>query len=400
MNDQIQIISLKTPKEIEREFLRIGVDSGGVEKMLPKSQYLLIKLKNIPTVVSNILKQEILSKNGEAAVHRNVINFKIEKSDIMLMATIAVLRNFLNGLNGHYFGIPQLKSDIEKALQNYLSHPESWVIRDKRFEWGSKTFIMGILNTTPDSFSDGGDFYDTDKAIEHGIKMAEEGADIIDIGGESTRPGSDPVTLEDELKRVIPVIEGIRKQKNIPISIDSYKPETVSAALAAGADIINDISGGSSDEIIKISLETEAPLIMMHMKGTPKNMQNDPAYENLMDELIQFFHERITNAKGKGLQKICIDPGIGFGKRVEDNLEIIKRLDEFRVFGYPVLIGPSRKSFIGKILGGEPKDRLEGTAAAVAVSVYNNADIIRVHDVEFMQKVIRMTEAIKKDWIK
>ncbi|HDS09637.1 MAG TPA: dihydropteroate synthase [Firmicutes bacterium] len=400
MSSRVQVLSLRTAEEIGREFRRIGVDSGGIEKMLPKSRFLLIKLKNIPTVVSNILKQEILSKAGEAAVHRSVITFKTEGSDILLMGTFTVLKNFLNGLTGHYFGIPEIKSDIEKALERYTREREPWVIREKTFDWDSRTFIMGILNITPDSFSDGGDFFNRAKAIEQGLQMFKAGADLIDIGGESTRPGSDPVTLDEELDRVIPVITGIRKQSSVPISIDSYKPAVVTEALKAGADIINDITGGSSEEILKIASEAGVPLIIMHMKGTPKNMQNDPVYENLMDELIKFFHDRVEAAESLGLTKLCIDPGIGFGKRIEDNLEIIKRLDEFRIFGYPVLIGPSRKSFIGKILGGEPKERLEGTAAAVSVSVYNNADIIRVHDVNFMAKVIKMTDAIKKDWVK
>ncbi|MCK4666263.1 dihydropteroate synthase [Candidatus Dependentiae bacterium] len=395
MKNRIQILSLGSANEIEREFSRIGVDAGGIEKMLPKSKFLLIKIKDLDPVICNILKQEILSKNGEAAVHRNVINLKVEKSDVLLMSTERVMKEFLRGLKGHYFGIPQLMEDINSTLEKYSSHPKPWKIRNSEFAWGEKTFIMGILNVTPDSFSDGGKFLNLEDAVNQAFKMIEEGADIIDIGGESSRPGSDPVSEDEEINRVIPIIKKIREKSDIPISIDTYKPKTAEAAINAGADIINDITGGINPELLNTANKFNLPIILMHMKGTPKNMQREPYYENLMDELIEFFYKQIKNVKAAGIEKVIIDPGIGFGKRLEDNLEIIRRLKEFKIFGTPILIGPSRKSFIGTVLGGETDERMEGTLAAVAISTLNGGDIIRVHDVKEMKKVILMTNAIK-----
>ncbi len=395
MKNRIQILSLGSANEIEKEFTGIGVDAGGIEKMLPKSKFMLIKIKDLDPVICNILKQEILSKNGEAAVHKNVINLKVDKSDVLLMATERVMSEFLRGLKGHSFGIPQLMKDINSTLVKYSSHPKPWKIRNSEFDWGEKTFVMGILNVTPDSFSDGGKFFKPEDAVNQAFKIIEEGADIIDIGGESSRPGSEPVSEDEEINRVIPIIKKIREESDIPISIDTYKPKTAEAAINTGADIINDITGGTNPELLNIAGKFNLPIILMHMQGTPKNMQKEPYYENLMDELIEFFYNQIKNVIDAGIEKVIIDPGIGFGKRLEDNLEIIRRLKEFKIFGLPILIGPSRKSFIGTVLGGDSDERMEGTSAAVAISTLNGGNIIRVHDVKEMKKVILMTNAIK-----
>ena len=260
-----------------------------------------------------------------------------------------------------------------------------------------KPLIMGILNTTPDSFSDGGKFDDSLKAIDHAFKMEDEGADIIDIGGESTRPGAKPVDLKEELKRVIPVIEGIRKKSNIVISIDSYKSNVASTAISAGANIINDISGLRFDnKMVHFASEAQVPIIVMHMLGNPQNMQNDPSYSNLMNELITFFQERVDLLTLNGINKnnIILDPGIGFGKTNDDNLTIIRELSRVVALGFPVLVGPSRKSFIGNTLNLPPEDRIEGTAVVVTAAIMNGSRIVRVHDVKEMLRVVKMTENI------
>jgi dihydropteroate synthase len=260
-----------------------------------------------------------------------------------------------------------------------------------------KSLIMGILNTTPDSFSDGGKFDNSLKAIDHALKMEDEGADIIDIGGESTRPGAKPVDLEEELKRVIPVIEGIRKKSNIVISIDSYKSNVASTAISAGANIINDISGLRFDnKMVHFASEAQVPIIVMHMLGNPQNMQNDPSYSNLMNELITFFQERVDLLTLNGINKnnIILDPGIGFGKSNDDNLTIIRELSRVVALGFPVLVGPSRKSFIGNTLNLPPEDRIEGTAVVVTAAIMNGSRIVRVHDVKEMLRVVKMTENI------
>jgi len=262
-----------------------------------------------------------------------------------------------------------------------------------------RPYIMGILNVTPDSFSDGGHYLTINSSVECARRMAEEGADIIDIGGESSRPGAEPVPLEVELERVIPVIKKLSDKIDILISIDTYKAKVAKEALKAGASIINDISGLRFDPMMaKIAAEAGCPVIIMHMKGTPRDMQRRPAYKDVVKEITAFFKERIAFAAENGIKKnrIIIDPGIGFGKTVRHNLEIIKRLKEFRKLGVPILIGPSRKSFIGRILN-EPVDkRLEGTAAVVAISIANGANIVRVHDVKAMADVAKITDAINK----
>jgi dihydropteroate synthase len=274
-----------------------------------------------------------------------------------------------------------------------------YTIGDKIFDFNNNVFIMGILNVTPDSFYDGGTHFNKTSAIEHGIKIAEAGADIIDIGGESTRPFSEAVSLEQEMERVIPVIEGLRSRINIPISIDTYKSRVAGEALKSGAKIINDISGMTFDpEMIKVVDEFNATIIISHIKGTPKTMQNDPEYIDVIKEIQDFFKERIDTAKSHNIENIILDPGIGFGKKLNHNISIIKNLKEFRELGYPLLIGVSRKRFIGELLKAEPEDRLFGTAGAVAISVYNGANIVRVHDVKEMRDVARVSYFIKSQF--
>lgn len=266
-----------------------------------------------------------------------------------------------------------------------------------------KTHVMGILNVTPDSFTDGGIFFRKDSAVEHGLRMVEEGADIIDIGGESTRPGSDPVEDKEEIRRTIPVIEELAKRVNVPLSIDTYKAGVAKRALDAGASMVNDISGLRFDpDMAVVVAEFKVPVVLMHIKGSPKNMQMNPEYEALIPEILDYLRGSIRLAvdAGVGENMIIVDPGIGFGKTFEHNLQILKDLYEFTLLEKPVLIGPSRKAFIGKILGNSPtSERMEGTAAAVAISIMNGADIVRVHDVKEMVKVAKVADAIKRGCI-
>lgn len=259
---------------------------------------------------------------------------------------------------------------------------------------------MGILNVTPDSFSDSGLYLSKNRAVEHALEMQDEGADIIDIGGESTRPGAEAVYIKEEIKRVVPVIEELVKKIKIPISIDTYKSAVAKAALSAGASIINDISGLRFDpKMPGLVAQHQVPVVIMHIKGTPKNMQKTPTYKALIPEIMDYLREGIEIAQRAGAaeDKIIIDPGIGFGKTVEHNLEIIKRLNELTGFEKPILLGPSRKSFIGKTLGDLPvTERLEGTTAAVAIGIFNGANIIRVHDVKAMVRVARIADGIKR----
>jgi dihydropteroate synthase len=277
----------------------------------------------------------------------------------------------------------------------------SW--KDFSLNFTKKTYVMGVLNVTPDSFSDGGLFLDARAAVDQGVRMVEDGADIIDIGGESTRPGSDPLPLEEEIRRTVPVIEALAGKVPVPISIDTYKAEVARQALEAGASMVNDISAMRFDPAMpEVISKYNVPVVIMHIKGTPKNMQVNPTYESLVPEIIDYFRICLRFARKSGIrdEMIIVDPGLGFGKTFDHNMEIINCLEEFSVLGRPLLIGPSRKAFLGKILGGaQPGERLEGTAAAVAVSIMKGANIIRVHDVKEMAKVARVADAIKRQHI-
>ena len=257
--------------------------------------------------------------------------------------------------------------------------------------------MMGVINVTPDSFSDGGLYFDRKRAIQRGQELASQGADIIDIGGESTRPGSNPISLHEEIERVIPVISGLRKKTDILISVDTSKSEVARAAMDAGADIINDISSFRFDPRMPLlAAEREVPVILMHMKGTPETMQINPLYEDLFGEIHGFLDERISFSLSCGIkrEKIIIDPGIGFGKSLKNNLALINNLSFLEPLDRPILVGISRKSFIGKILDLPPEKRIEGTIASAVLSILKGAHILRVHDVEEVRRAVRVAEAI------
>ena len=259
------------------------------------------------------------------------------------------------------------------------------------------TLIMAILNVTPDSFSDGGKFADPNQAVNRALNLMEEGADMIDIGGESTRPGAEPVSLDEELNRTIPVIESIRKESDCLISIDTYKSAVAKAALNAGANVVNDISGFTFDsKMAPLVAKKNASVILMHIKGTPRDMQKNPHYDNLIEEIKSFFQQQVEVAKMAGVRskKIILDPGIGFGKRLEDNFAIIRELGQIRAMGYPVLLGPSRKSFIGMALDIPVEERLEGTLASITAGIMNGARIVRVHDIVETRRAVTITEKI------
>lgn len=260
--------------------------------------------------------------------------------------------------------------------------------------------VMGILNATDDSFFPGSRVGSVENAVNIAMKMIEDGAEILDIGGESTRPGSDPVTEEQEINRVVPVIEGIRKKnKDILISVDTYRAKTAEEAIKAGADIINDISAMTFDDnMAEVAVKYDAPVILMHIKGTPKDMQKNPHYDDVVGEVRDFFKERIDYAISKGIKrdKIILDPGIGFGKNYDHNIELIKKIDSFYEFNMPILLAVSRKTFIGLALGNIPvEERLEGTIGVSCYAAMKNVDMIRVHDVLENKKAIKMIEVLK-----
>ncbi|MEW5766165.1 MAG: dihydropteroate synthase [bacterium] len=265
-----------------------------------------------------------------------------------------------------------------------------------RLPVGERTLIMGILNITPDSFSDGGEFFDYDRAISRAHRLVEEGADIIDIGGESSRPGSLPITPSEELDRIMPVLRRLVREIDLPVSVDTYKPEVARAAIEAGASMINDITGLRDPAMVEVVAGSNCGVVIMHMAGSPRDMQINPSYRDLLGEVSDFLRQAVSRAVEAGVepQRIVIDPGIGFGKTVEHNLEILRRLGEFKSLGQPILVGPSRKSLIGHVLNLPVEERLEGTAATVTAAILHGADIVRVHDVKQMKRVAKMADAI------
>ena len=266
-----------------------------------------------------------------------------------------------------------------------------------RLDFSAGCIVMGVLNVTPDSFSDGGEFLDADAAIGHGLRMAAEGAAIIDVGAESTRPGSESVSADEQIKRVVPVIEALSGKIDVPISIDTYNCEVAQAALEAGAGMINDITALSDERMGALAAKEEVPVVLMHMQGTPATMQAEPKYDDVVNEVLEFLVGRAKRAQQFGIlkERIFIDPGIGFGKTVEHNLLLLRNIRKFTETGYRVLMGASRKSFIGKITGKEkPADRIFGTAATVALCAAAGVSIVRVHDVAEMVDVVKVTSAI------
>lgn len=281
-------------------------------------------------------------------------------------------------------------SDADGKMDPFIIHTGRRVI-DLR----TRTHLMGIVNVTPDSFSDGGKYFSPERAMTRALTLVDEGADIIDIGGESSRPGSEPIAADEELSRVIPVIDGIRQQSDIPISIDTTKSIVAGEALKHGATIINDISALRFDDaMVDVASKYHVPVILMHMQGMPKTMQTNPTYHNVVGEIKLFFDERISFARSKGIDCLIIDPGIGFGKTLKHNLQLLHRLVEFHSLGYPLLVGTSRKSFIGQLTADAVGNRLGGSIASNILGIIAGAHVLRVHDVKQMKQAMTVTEAI------
>jgi dihydropteroate synthase len=384
----------------KEELKGIGVDSYGIRLMAPKALSFAVKLEEMRPQAANILKQEALSLGAEAAISRGVIDLKRKRSDVLLLGTEKHYQLLVGKLKREPFGLAEIAEELKNLLANFKR--QRWEIECGKYtlRLGGKTLIMGILNVTPDSFADGGRYNRIDSALQKAEKMAEEGADIIDIGGESTRPGAKPVPLKEEIRRTIPVIKRLVKRIDLPISIDTNKSQVAREALNSGASLVNDISALRVDKkMVGVASRYKVPLVLMHMQGRPRNMQKNPQYKDVVGEIISFLRERMGFAKEEGIdeERIIVDPGIGFGKKTEHNLEIFHRLSEFKSLGRPILVGPSRKSVIGNVLGLPIEERLEGTAATVAASILNGADMVRVHDVKEMKRVVDMTDAILRE---
>ncbi|OGC11632.1 dihydropteroate synthase [candidate division WOR-1 bacterium RIFOXYA12_FULL_52_29] len=391
----MRIIEINNIGDAAREMSAIGVDPAGIKLMSGKAVFRAIKVYALRPVAANILKQEALSFGAEVATAYGSIDHSVKTTEVIVCGTIRQLLALAKKLKAHQFGLPGVGSGIEALLAKTGAVSRSLEIGKKSWHFGRRTYIMGIVNVTPDSFSDGGNFYSPEAAAERALELQAAGADIVDIGGESTRPGARTVPASEEISRVVPVIR--RLTGKILMSIDTRKAEVARAALEAGAEMVNDVSGLRHDRKMAATVAGyRVPVCVMHAQGSPAGMQKNPKYHDLMGEIASFLEESIEIGSNAGIlpDKFVIDPGLGFGKRLEHNIEIVRRLKELKCFGLPLLVGPSRKSMIGQVLDKPVGERLFGTAAAVALAVQNGADIIRVHDVSEIKQVIKMTDAI------
>lgn len=392
----MRLLDISTPEDAERELNRIKVDPTSIPLMTAKMLTRCVHLGGISCGQAKYLKQELLALGGDVAVVHGMVASDIEPIDVVLIGTEKQLRDLCDHTGLQNFDLLALATQLRTVLANLSSRPLTWRTGKRTISLG-RPLIMGILNVTPDSFSDGTCYLSPEQAVKQAWEMVEQGADIIDIGGESTRPGAVLVDAAEELRRVMPVLEQLQDKLPCPISIDTWKSGVARAALQAGAEIINDISGFIFDPAMAaLAAQTGAGAVLMHTRGKPDSMQKNTDYTDLMGEVIAGLDASIKVAVAAGMERDCIaiDPGIGFGKNTAANLEILRRLRELSGFGLPVLVGTSRKGFIGKILSNDLDSRINGTAATVALAVANGASILRVHDVRAMRDAADMAHAI------
>jgi len=368
---------------IRKEMALIGVDPVGIDIMEGKSRHHLFRLDDVDLRAALILKQDMLSLGGEAALSREAAGLNIRKTPVLLMGTARQMRGLVSKLCGQPFKLAELSRSIEELLDT-IDNGSRYVVRGQDLLSVGKKVVVGILNVTEDSFSDGGKYAGREAAVARGIEMTAQGADIIDVGGESTRPGARPISAKDELGKVIPVIRDLVAEGVKNISVDTTKSEVAEKAFQEGACIVNDISGMTFDpRMLFVAAASEASVILMHTRGRPENMQDDLIYDDLLGEVCSCLEEAMDLAINQGIpaERICLDPGIGFGKSFEQNLELISRIGELRSLGAAVMVGGSRKSFIGVLTGADVQHRMPGSIGAAVAAALKGADMVRVHDV-------------------
>lgn len=396
-----RVLTLPTPEDARQEIARLGVQPPADGWMADKTQLRALRLENIDGRAAAVLKQECLAIGCDCAVSPAVAAFDPTPAPVIIIASLRHYPLLIQRLRRQPFGLASLADEIEQTIARFeqVRRPV-WTCRGRSIPTDRRTAVMGIINVTDDSFSGDGLAGRVDAAVSQGLAFAEAGADILDVGGESTRPGSDPVPPDVELARVEPVIRELAGATDLPISIDTQKPEVARRALELGACMVNDVNGLRAQGMAAVVAEYDAGAVIMHMLGSPKTMQQQPHYDDLMAEIYAFLCQRVEQATDAGVrfEAIAVDPGFGFGKTVQHNLEILRRLRELHSLGRPVLIGTSRKSTIGAVLDRPVHERLLGTAATCAVAIANGAHIIRVHDVAEMKQVAQMTDAILQGW--
>ncbi|MCM8779944.1 MAG: dihydropteroate synthase [Candidatus Omnitrophica bacterium] len=396
----MHIISLRRPQDLKKLMQEFSVDKYGIEIMLPKAIARLVRFDGLSNIAANILKQEMLSFGADVAIARGALTGQAKQTDGLLIGNLSQYKKLIAKLKRQPFGLDKFSRDLEKTLNNFQKEKFILDLGRHKLNLGRRALIMGIANVTPDSFSGDGLYGLSAERIARIIdEKVKLGADIIDLGAESSRPGAKRISPKEELKRILPVLKLLNKTLHVPLSVDTYKPQVARAALDNGASLINDITGLRSKGLGKIIARYKAGIILMHMQGNPQTMQKNPRYKSLISQIIVYLDNSIKRALDVGIDKdkIIIDPGIGFGKTLGHNLEILKHLSDFRSLGFPILVGVSRKSFIGVITKQLPQERLSGSIAASILAVINGANIVRVHDVKETKEALQVIDAIVRN---
>jgi dihydropteroate synthase len=394
-----RVLDATSPAEIAREVERTDSDPEGVGIMTRKGRILLVRLDGISLKAAPLLKQEMLALGADSAHAKGIADLSVERTAVVLLGTPGQYAHLIPKLRRQPFQLKAVADALEAVLGNYTrSGPRLLEGLHRSITLGESTVVMGILNITPDSFSDGGLFNQPDLAIARGLEIQTEGAQILDIGAESSRPGSTPISAEQEIERLRGVLPALHDRLKIPISVDTQKPEVATAALDMGADLINDVSGLRDPEMRRVIARSGAPAVIMHMRGTPETMQMDLQYADLRDEIYSALAHAAATAVEDGVapEQLLVDPGIGFGKSGEQNLDLLHHVSEFRSLGYPVVIGASRKGFLGKTLGGAPSDsRLEASLAGAVIAALGGVAVVRAHDVAPTVRALAVADAVR-----
>ena len=395
---RIRKLHISSDDQWRGELSSIGADPVTWDRLSKKCRISIFSTGLLPVTAANVLKQCMLSGGADAIVSRDAVSCRTIETRALIVGTPKQIERGCESLTGQPFGLPELANELRAALKDSPYLPERILTRGKVLDFSRRPLIMGILNVTSDSFSDGGNFLDNDAAVEHAIIMMNQGADIIDIGAESTRPGSLPVPPAVQLERLLPVVERLKADCRAVISVDTASSEVAYAVLSAGAEMINDVTALSDPAMPEVVTNADVPIVLMHMQGKPETMQNNPLYSDVVEEVYTFLEKKIAAAVESGIpgERIIIDPGIGFGKRLEDNVQLISRLAEFKWLGCRVLLGHSRKSFLGKLTGVEKPDALDAGTLAITALSSNCADIVRVHDVEGTMQVLKVSREFRQ----
>ncbi|MGC2288389.1 MAG: dihydropteroate synthase [Thermoplasmata archaeon] len=395
----VRVLDATTPTEIARELERTASDPEGVGIMTRKGRTLLVRLDGIPLKAAPLLKQEMLALGADSAHAKGVADLSVEQSAVVLFGTPGQYAHLLPKLRRQPFQLRAVADAVQAVLENYSrTTPRSLRGLHRSVTLGAATVVMGVLNVTPDSFSDGGLFEQPEAAIARGLALEAEGAQMLDIGAESSRPGAASISAEQELARLQGVLPALHDRLKIPISVDTQKPEVARAALDLGADLINDVSGLRNPQMRQVIARSGAPAILVHMRGTPETMQKDLDYTDLRAEVYGALAQAVAAALGDGIapERLLVDPGLGFGKSSEQSLDLLRHVSEFRGLGCPVVVGASRKSFLADVLWGLPTEaRLEASLAAAVVAALGGAAVVRVHDVASTVRALSVADAVR-----